>query len=110
MMKHRSNQTCQRPPNRDSYQTPNYANLVIQNPPQVDAQPQPTFVNMFRQITEIDTLDFNKTKATPEQEPSLAINAAWVLLAGFSGQKTSQIDIYAEEPSEEQVIDARQRA
>ncbi|KAA6355279.1 MAG: hypothetical protein EZS28_049195, partial [Streblomastix strix] len=32
------------------------------------------------------------------------------LLAGLSGQETVQIDFYAEEPSEEQVIEARQRA
>ncbi|KAA6372228.1 MAG: hypothetical protein EZS28_032248, partial [Streblomastix strix] len=42
--------------------------------------------------------------------PPNAISAARVLLAGLSGQETSQIDFYAEEPSEEQVVEARQRA
>ncbi|KAA6382043.1 MAG: hypothetical protein EZS28_022431, partial [Streblomastix strix] len=95
---------------RDSYQTPNQANLVPQNPLQVAAQPQPTFVNAFHQNLEIDPLDPDQTIATPEEVPPNAIIAAWTLLAGLSGQETSQIDFYAEELSEEQVVEARQRA
>ncbi|KAA6375333.1 MAG: hypothetical protein EZS28_029140, partial [Streblomastix strix] len=95
---------------RDSYQIPNYANLVPQNPLQVAAQPQPTLVNAFRQNLEIDPLDPDQTIATPEEVPTNAIAAARVLLAGLSGQEAAQIDFYAEEPSEEQIVEARQRA
>ncbi|KAA6357744.1 MAG: hypothetical protein EZS28_046729, partial [Streblomastix strix] len=42
--------------------------------------------------------------------PTNAITAARVLLTGLSGQIASQIDFYAEEPSEEQVVEAKQRA
>ncbi|KAA6402965.1 MAG: hypothetical protein EZS28_001507 [Streblomastix strix] len=98
------------PPNRNSYQTPNYANFVPQNPLQATVQPQPTFVNAFRQNLEIDPLDPDQTIATPEELPPIAITAARTLLAGLSGQETSQIDFYAEEPSEEQVVEAAQRA
>ncbi|KAA6399697.1 MAG: hypothetical protein EZS28_004784 [Streblomastix strix] len=108
-MQSRSNFTSKRPSNRDSYQTPNYANLVPQNPLQVAAQLQPTFVNALRQNMEMDTLDPDQTIATPEEVPPNAITAARVLLSGLSGQDTSQIDFYAEQPSEEQVIEARQR-
>ncbi|KAA6354227.1 MAG: hypothetical protein EZS28_050246, partial [Streblomastix strix] len=101
-MTRRINFTNKRPTSRDSYQTPNYANLVPQNPLQVAAQPQPTFVNAFRQNLEIDPLDPDKIIATPEEVPPNAITAARTLLAGLSGQQTSQIDFYAEEPSEEQ--------
>ncbi|KAA6384548.1 MAG: hypothetical protein EZS28_019925 [Streblomastix strix] len=76
----------------------------------VAAQPQPTFVNAFRQNLEIDPLDPDQIIAAPEEVPPNAIKAALALLAGLSGQETSQIDFYAEEPSEEQVIEARQRA
>ncbi|KAA6383122.1 MAG: hypothetical protein EZS28_021349 [Streblomastix strix] len=106
----RTNQTNRRPTGRDSYQTPNYANLVPRNPLQVAAQPQPTFVNAFRQNVEIDSLDIDQSIATPEEVPPNAITTARVLLAGLSGQEASQIDLYAEEQSEEQVIEARQRA
>ncbi|KAA6393841.1 MAG: hypothetical protein EZS28_010631 [Streblomastix strix] len=108
-MTRRTNFTNKRPPSRDSYQTPNHANFVPQNLLQVAAQPQPTFVNAFRQNLEIDPLDPDQTIATPEEVPPNAITAAWVLLAGLSGQETSQIDFYAEEPSEEQVIETRLR-
>ncbi|KAA6373149.1 MAG: hypothetical protein EZS28_031324, partial [Streblomastix strix] len=109
-MTRRTNFTNKRPTIRDSYQTPHYANLVPQNPLQVAAQPQSSFVNAFRQNLEIDPLDPDQTIATPEEIPPNAITAARVLLAGLSGQETSQIDFYAEEPSEEQVIEARQHA
>ncbi|KAA6338259.1 MAG: hypothetical protein EZS28_052715, partial [Streblomastix strix] len=109
-MTRRTNFTNKRPTSRDSYQTPNYTNLVPQNPLQVAAQPQPTFVNAFRQNLEIDPLDPDQTIATPEEVPPNAITAARTLLAGLSGQETSQIDFYAEELSEEQVVEARQRA
>ncbi|KAA6370446.1 MAG: hypothetical protein EZS28_034027, partial [Streblomastix strix] len=98
-----------RPTVRDSHQTPNYSNLVLQNPLPVAAQPQLTFVNAFRKNLETDTLDPDQTIATPEDVPPNAITAARVLLAGLSGQEASQIDFYAEEPSEEQVIEAKQR-
>ncbi|KAA6377290.1 MAG: hypothetical protein EZS28_027183 [Streblomastix strix] len=52
----------------------------------------------------------SRNRPTPEEVPPNAITAALVLLAGLSGQETSQIDFYAEEPSEEQVVEARQRA
>ncbi|KAA6366198.1 MAG: hypothetical protein EZS28_038274, partial [Streblomastix strix] len=101
-MTRRTNYTSKRPSSRDSYQTPNYANLVPQNPLQVAAQPQPTFVNAFRQNLEIDLLDPDQTITTPEEVPPNAITAARVLLAGLSGQEASQIDFQAEESSEEQ--------
>ncbi|KAA6395852.1 MAG: hypothetical protein EZS28_008623 [Streblomastix strix] len=97
------------PPKRDSYQTPNYANIEPQNPLQATAQPQPTFVNAFRQNLEIDLLDPDQTIATSEDVPLNAITKARALLAGFSGQDTSQIDFYVEEPSKVQVVEARQR-
>ncbi|KAA6393228.1 MAG: hypothetical protein EZS28_011245 [Streblomastix strix] len=109
-MTRRTNFTNRRPSNSESPQTPNYANLVLQNPLQVAAQPQPTFVNTFRQNLEIDPLDPDQTIATPEEVPSNAKTAAQVLLAGFSGQEMSQIDFYAEEPSEVQIVEAKQRA
>ncbi|KAA6366174.1 MAG: hypothetical protein EZS28_038299, partial [Streblomastix strix] len=109
-MTRRTNFTNKRPTSRESYQTPNYANLVPQNPLQVAAQPQPTFVNAFRQNLEIDPFDPDQTIATPEEVPPNVITAARTLLAGLSGQEASQIDFYAEEQSEEQVIEARQRA
>ncbi|KAA6385517.1 MAG: hypothetical protein EZS28_018959 [Streblomastix strix] len=102
------NFTNKRPASRDSYQTPNYANLIPQNPLHVNVQLQPTFVNAFHQNLKIDPLDPDQTIATPEELPPNAITAARVLLAGLSGQEASQIDFYAEEPSEEQVIEAIQ--
>ncbi|KAA6395738.1 MAG: hypothetical protein EZS28_008740 [Streblomastix strix] len=84
--------------------------LSTAKPAAIAAQPQPTFVNAFRQNLEIDPPDPDQTIATPEEVPPNAITAARVLLAGLSGQKTSQINFYAEEPSEEQVVEARQRA
>ncbi|KAA6396751.1 MAG: hypothetical protein EZS28_007723 [Streblomastix strix] len=108
-MTRRTNQTNRRPTSRDSYQTPNYANLVPQNPLQVAAQLQPTFKIAFRQNLEIDPLDPDQTITTPDEIPPNAITAALALLAGLSGQDTSQIDFYAEEPSEEQVVEAGQR-
>ncbi|KAA6389018.1 MAG: hypothetical protein EZS28_015456 [Streblomastix strix] len=89
---------------------PNYANLVPLNPLQVAAQTQPTFMNAFRQNLEIDPLDPDQTIATPEEVPLNAITAARVLLAGLSGQIALQIDFYAEEPIEEQMVEARKRA
>ncbi|KAA6357825.1 MAG: hypothetical protein EZS28_046648 [Streblomastix strix] len=100
-MQRRTNQTNRRPTSRDSYQTPNYANLVPQNPLQVVAQLPSTFMNAFSRIIEIDPLG---------EVSSNTITAALALFTGFSGQETSQIDYCAEEPSEEQVIEARQRA
>ncbi|KAA6372354.1 MAG: hypothetical protein EZS28_032120 [Streblomastix strix] len=108
-MTRRGNFANKRLTSRDSYQTPNYAKLVPQNPLQAAAQPKPTFVNAIRQNLEIDRLDPDQTIATPEEVPTNAITAARVLLAGLSGQEASQIDFYAEEPSEEQVIEAMQR-
>ncbi|KAA6357821.1 MAG: hypothetical protein EZS28_046652, partial [Streblomastix strix] len=72
------------------------------------AQPQSTFVNAFCQNMEIDMLDPDQPIATPEQVSTNAIIAARTLLMELSGQETSQIDFYAEEPSEEQVVEARQ--
>ncbi|KAA6357767.1 MAG: hypothetical protein EZS28_046706, partial [Streblomastix strix] len=106
----RTNFTGKRPPNRDSYQTPNYAILVSQNPLNVAAQPQPTFVNAFRQNLEIDPLDPDQTITTPVEVPLNAIIEVWVLLARLSGQETLQIDFYEETPPEEQELKARQRA
>ncbi|KAA6370221.1 MAG: hypothetical protein EZS28_034252, partial [Streblomastix strix] len=107
-MTRRTNFNNKRPSNRDSYQTPNYANLEPQNPLNVAARPQPTFVNAFRQNIEIDPLDPDQTIATPKEVPPNAITAARVLLAEISGLETSQIDFCAEKPSEEQVVEARQ--
>ncbi|KAA6386054.1 MAG: hypothetical protein EZS28_018420 [Streblomastix strix] len=44
----RTNCTSKRPPNRDSYQTLNCANLVPQNPLQVAEHLQQTFMKAFR--------------------------------------------------------------
>ncbi|KAA6374714.1 MAG: hypothetical protein EZS28_029758, partial [Streblomastix strix] len=66
-MTRRTNFNNKRPTSRDSYQTPNYTNLVPQNPLQVAAQPQSTFVNAFRQNLEIDPLDPDQTITTPDQ-------------------------------------------
>ncbi|KAA6390366.1 MAG: hypothetical protein EZS28_014108 [Streblomastix strix] len=74
------------------------------------AQPQPTFVNAFRKYLQIDPLEPEQTIAKPEEVPPNAITAARFLLAGFLGQEASQIDFYAEKQSEEQVVEARQRA
>ncbi|KAA6364484.1 MAG: hypothetical protein EZS28_039989, partial [Streblomastix strix] len=106
----RTNFASKRPPNSDTYQSPNYANLVPQNLLQAAAQSQPTFVNAFRQNVEIDSLYPDQTIVTPDEVPPNAITAARALLAGISGQITSQFDFYAEEPSEEQVVGAEQRA
>ncbi|KAA6402981.1 MAG: hypothetical protein EZS28_001486 [Streblomastix strix] len=108
-MARRINYANKHPLNGDSYKMPNYANLVPQNLLQVAMQPQQTFVNAFRQNLEIDPLDPDQTIATPEEVPPNATTAARVLLAGLSGQETSQIDFYAVEPSEEQVIETIQR-
>ncbi|KAA6366951.1 MAG: hypothetical protein EZS28_037522, partial [Streblomastix strix] len=93
----KSNFASKRRQNRDSYQTPNCANLVPQNPQQVVAQPQPTFVNAFRQILKIDPLDSDQTIASPEEVPPNAKTAVRALLAELSGKETSQIDFYAVE-------------
>ncbi|KAA6355717.1 MAG: hypothetical protein EZS28_048756 [Streblomastix strix] len=65
---------------------------------------------LFRQNMEIDTLGTDQTIAAQEEVLTYAITAARVFLAGPSGQQTSQIDFYAEEPSEEQVVEAEQHA
>ncbi|KAA6353738.1 MAG: hypothetical protein EZS28_050735 [Streblomastix strix] len=104
----KTNFANKRPPKRNSYNTPNYANLVPQNPLQADEQPQSTFVNMFHQNVEIDPLDSEQIIATSEKVPPSAITAARVLLAGLSGQETQQIDFCEEDPSKEQVIEAIQ--
>ncbi|KAA6356991.1 MAG: hypothetical protein EZS28_047482 [Streblomastix strix] len=59
---------------------------------------------------EIDPLDLDFTIAIPKELPPNAITAALALLAGLSGKDTSQIDFYTEELSEEQVVEAGQRA
>ncbi|KAA6388796.1 MAG: hypothetical protein EZS28_015679 [Streblomastix strix] len=109
-MTRRTYYTGKRPPNRDSYQTSNYTNLVPQNLLQAVAQPQPTFVNAFRQNIEIDSLDPDQTIVTPEEVPPNAKTAARAFLTGLSEQETPLIGFYAEEQSQEQVIEARQRA
>ncbi|KAA6395244.1 MAG: hypothetical protein EZS28_009235 [Streblomastix strix] len=68
------------------------------------------FLNAFRQSIEIDQLDFDQTIVTPEEVPLNAITAARALLAGLPVQETSQIEFYTEEPSEEQVVEARLRS
>ncbi|KAA6376447.1 MAG: hypothetical protein EZS28_028028 [Streblomastix strix] len=65
-------------------------------------------MNAFNQIIEIDPLDLDQTIATPEEVPPNAITAAQALFTGFSRQETQQIDYCAEQPSEEQVTEARQ--
>ncbi|KAA6383310.1 MAG: hypothetical protein EZS28_021164 [Streblomastix strix] len=91
-MQCKSNFIGRRPSNRKSYQTPNYLIFIPQNPLQAVAQLQSSFVNAFRQNLEIDPLDPDQTIATPEEVPSNAMTAAWILLAGLSRQRTSQID------------------
>ncbi|KAA6388068.1 MAG: hypothetical protein EZS28_016406 [Streblomastix strix] len=109
-MARRTSFTNKRLTSRDSYQTPNYANLVPQKPLQVAAQPQPTFMNAFRQNLEIDPLDPDQTIAILEEVSQNAITAARVLLAGLSVQETAQVDLNAETRTDEQIIEARQRA
>ncbi|KAA6398749.1 MAG: hypothetical protein EZS28_005722 [Streblomastix strix] len=79
------NFTSKRPPNMDSYQTPNYAIIVMQNQMQVAEQPQPTFVIAFHQKIEIDPLDTEQTIATLEDVTLNAKTAAraigWTLEA-----------------------------
>ncbi|KAA6383741.1 MAG: hypothetical protein EZS28_020739 [Streblomastix strix] len=107
-MQRKSNFTDERPSNWSSCQTPNYVNLEQQNPLQAATQPQPTVVSAFRQKLEIDPLNPDLTIATPEEIPPNAITSAQVLLAGLSGQEESQIDFYAEYPSEVQVVEVKQ--
>ncbi|KAA6353222.1 MAG: hypothetical protein EZS28_051251, partial [Streblomastix strix] len=57
-----------------------------------------------------DPLDPDQTIATSEEVPPNAITAVLALQVGHLCKKTSQIDFYAEEPSEEQEVEARQRA
>ncbi|KAA6395499.1 MAG: hypothetical protein EZS28_008973 [Streblomastix strix] len=105
----RTNFTSKNPPNIDLCKTPNYTSLFPQNPLQAVAHPQPMFVNTFRQNFEINPLDLDQTLATPNEVSSNAITTAKELKAGLSGQKTSQIDFYAAQPSEQQVVEANQR-
>ncbi|KAA6387525.1 MAG: hypothetical protein EZS28_016949 [Streblomastix strix] len=109
-MMRRTNQTCKRPPSRDSCQTLNYANLVPQNLLHSATQLQPTFVNAFRQNVDMDLLDPDQTIATPEKQPSNAIAAARALQVKLSGQEMQQISFIAEDLPQEQVVEARQRA
>ncbi|KAA6373007.1 MAG: hypothetical protein EZS28_031465 [Streblomastix strix] len=109
-MTSRTNYTNKRPPSRNSYQTPNFANLAPQNPLQAPAQPQPTFVYAFRQNIEMDSLDPDQTIATSEEVTPNAKTATQALLTGLSGQETTLIDFYVEELQEEQVVEAIQRA
>ncbi|KAA6402181.1 MAG: hypothetical protein EZS28_002291 [Streblomastix strix] len=102
----RINQTNRCPSSRDSYQTPNYANLVPQNPLQVAAQPQPTFVNAFHQNLEIHPQDLDQTIAILDEVPQITTATSLVILDGLLGQKTLQIDFYAEDLSDEQVVEA----
>ncbi|KAA6399193.1 MAG: hypothetical protein EZS28_005275 [Streblomastix strix] len=51
----------------------------------------------------------DQTIATPEKVSSSAITETRALLAGSRCKQTSQIDFYAEEPSELQVVEAGQR-
>ncbi|KAA6396087.1 MAG: hypothetical protein EZS28_008387 [Streblomastix strix] len=108
-MQRRSNFNSKRPPRWDSYQAQNYANLIPKIPLHVAAHLQETFMKAFRVNFEIDPLDPDQTIATPDGVPPNAITATLALLAGLSGQDTSQIDFYAEELSEEQVVEVRQR-
>ncbi|KAA6398453.1 MAG: hypothetical protein EZS28_006026 [Streblomastix strix] len=99
-----------RPPRRDSFWTLTFANLIPQYPLQAAAQPQPRFVNAYRKNIEIDPLDPDQTIATTEKIPQNAKIAARALLAGLTGQETSQIDFFAEEPSKELLVEARKCA
>ncbi|KAA6400915.1 MAG: hypothetical protein EZS28_003559 [Streblomastix strix] len=109
-MQRRTNYTSKRLPNMDSYQIPNYANIVAQNSLQAVAQPQPTFVNAFCQNIEIDPLDSDLPISILKEVLSNAKTAARALSAGLTGQDMSQNYFYDEELSEEQVVEARQRA
>ncbi|KAA6382408.1 MAG: hypothetical protein EZS28_022065 [Streblomastix strix] len=109
-MLRRTYQTCKHPPSRDSCQTLNYTNLVTLNLLHSAAQLQSTFVNAIRLNIEIDLLDTDQIQTAPKEVPSNANSAIWALQAGLSGQEMSQISFVAEEPSEEQVVQARQRA
>ncbi|KAA6356636.1 MAG: hypothetical protein EZS28_047837, partial [Streblomastix strix] len=101
-MTRRTNFSIKSHPNRDSYQTPNYANQVPQNPLQTTAQPQPTFVNVFRQNLEKDPLDPDQTITTPENIPPNAITAArrsWLYFRGKKRQRSSHRHGDAQETS-----------
>ncbi|KAA6400060.1 MAG: hypothetical protein EZS28_004409 [Streblomastix strix] len=58
---------ARRPPRKDSYQIPSYANLISQNPIQVAVQLKSIFVNASRENIEIDPIDPDQTIATPEE-------------------------------------------
>ncbi|KAA6387616.1 MAG: hypothetical protein EZS28_016854, partial [Streblomastix strix] len=75
----------------------------------VASQPQSAFVKVFRLNIEINPLDPYWIIATPKVVPPNAIAAPKALLVGFSGQETSQIEFFAEKPSDEQVLEVRQR-
>ncbi|KAA6388427.1 MAG: hypothetical protein EZS28_016050 [Streblomastix strix] len=109
-MTRRTNYTRKRPPSRDSQLTPNYANQVQQKSIQAAELPLPTFVNVFRQNIEINSLDLDQKIETPEEVAPNAITAERAPLVGLSGQETSQIYFFEEQPSEEQVIETGLRA
>ncbi|KAA6396214.1 MAG: hypothetical protein EZS28_008256 [Streblomastix strix] len=105
-----TNFTSNCPQNIDSIQSPNYTNFVLQNPLQAVAQLHPTFANAFRLNIKIDPHNLDQTIVTPEEVSPNVIKAARTLIARIQGQDMSQINICGENPSEGQVIKARQRA
>ncbi|KAA6355235.1 MAG: hypothetical protein EZS28_049238, partial [Streblomastix strix] len=109
-MSRRYNNTNKRRTNRDSNQAPNYTRLVRQNPLIIAVQAQSTFMNALRQNLQIVRLEPIQTIIIPEVASLIVITAARALLAGISVQKTTQIDYYAEQPSEQQVTETQQRS
>ncbi|KAA6390817.1 MAG: hypothetical protein EZS28_013655 [Streblomastix strix] len=93
MMLRRINNTIRQTPSKDSNKAPNCTQLESQKP-----------------ATCHYPLDPDSTIATPEEVPPNAITDAQALLAELSWQETSQIIFFVDEPSEEQIIDAKQFA
>ncbi|KAA6323970.1 MAG: hypothetical protein EZS28_054248, partial [Streblomastix strix] len=79
--------------NGNLYQAQSCTRLVQQNPKIASVLARATFMNALRQNLLIVRLDPNQTIIVPDYAPPNAITAARVLLAGLSGQKTTQIDL-----------------
>ncbi|KAA6373207.1 MAG: hypothetical protein EZS28_031267 [Streblomastix strix] len=99
-----------RPTTSTSYQSANFHYTAAPNPLVVATQTLPAFPNAFLRGTEESPLDPDQTLVLPDEVPPDAVTSARTLLAGLAGVETTQIDVFAEDPSEEQVQEARQRA
>ncbi|KAA6390044.1 MAG: hypothetical protein EZS28_014429 [Streblomastix strix] len=102
--------TSKRPSNINSYQALNCTRLV---PQQSDCSRRLSAADACECIPsefKDRSARLDKTITIPTSILSNVITAARVLQAGFSWQGTTQIDFYAQEPPQEQVVEARRRA